>query len=153
MGGRGCCKPISKFVLLQNIGRLIRMQHFNWNCSHLHSFNHTRVQYDWFCLPILLLCLCVYSLPRHEPWAGGLERVRRAAEELSYADTKPEQQAVLINCVKSRDIFAILPSVFRKSMCYAGLPCTFGKIVNRECGYCNYSRCDSSFTIVKNQVS
>ena len=53
----------------------------------------------------------------------------------SYPTLKPEQLDVLLNFVKGRDVFAILPTGFGKSLCYACLPRTFDEILSKERGY------------------
>ena len=57
------------------------------------------------------------------------------AEELSYPAMKPEQLDVAVAFVKGRDVFAILPTGFGKSLCYTCLPVSFDKISKKECGH------------------
>ena len=57
------------------------------------------------------------------------ERIRCAAEELGYHTLKPEQLDVVF---QFRDAFAVLPTGFGKSLCYACLPSTFDKILKKE---------------------
>ena len=44
--------------------------------------------------------------------------VLQAAQELGYSSMKPEQLEVVSNFVNGRDVFAILPTGFGKSLCY-----------------------------------
>ena len=64
------------------------------------------------------------------------ESICFAAKELGYPVLKPEQLDVLLTFVKGRDVFAILPTGFGKSLCYACLPRTFDEILSKERGYC-----------------
>ena len=51
--------------------------------------------------------------------------VTKAAEELGYPTMKMEQLDVTIAFVEGRDVFAILPTGFGKSLFYACLPASF----------------------------
>ena len=64
------------------------------------------------------------------------ESICRAAQELGYPVLKPEQLDVLVNFVKGRDVFAVLPTGFGKSLCYACLPRAWDEVLNKERGYC-----------------
>ena len=55
--------------------------------------------------------------------------IRRAAEELGYPSLKPEQLKVIQSFVNGRDVFAVLPTGFWKSLCYTCLPFTFDKML------------------------
>ena len=61
--------------------------------------------------------------------------IREAAEELGYCDMKPEQLQVVLKFVKGRDVFAVLPTGFGKSLCYACLPLAFDSILKNERGH------------------
>ena len=54
--------------------------------------------------------------------------VTEAGKELGYPIMKPEQLEVVEPLLKGRDVFAILPTGFGKSLCYACLPGVFGKV-------------------------
>ena len=45
-----------------------------------------------------------------------------AANELGYRQLKPEQADVIEAFVKGRDVFAVLPTGYGKSLCYGCLP-------------------------------
>ena len=44
------------------------------------------------------------------------------AMELGYSSMNPEQVEGTVALIKGRDVFAILPTGFGKSLCYACLP-------------------------------
>jgi len=48
-----------------------------------------------------------------------------AAKELGYASLKELQVQVLLSFVAGEDVFAILPTGYGKSLCYAILPLLF----------------------------
>ena len=64
------------------------------------------------------------------------QRVLYAATEdiqrLGYSTMKPEQLQVVSGIVSSRDVFAVLPIGFGKSLCYACLPTVFGLVLPVE---------------------
>ena len=47
---------------------------------------------------------------------------REAASSLGYQTLKEEQLDVITSFVKGKDVFAVLPTGFGKSLCYACLP-------------------------------
>lgn len=54
--------------------------------------------------------------------------VLQAAQELGYSCMKPAHVEVILNFVRGRDVFAILPTGFGKSLCYACLQAAFDAI-------------------------
>ena len=48
-----------------------------------------------------------------------------AARKLGYAALKLQQQEVVVNFLSGRDVFAVLPTGYGKSLCYALLPLAF----------------------------
>ena len=48
---------------------------------------------------------------------------------------KMEQLDVAIAFVEGRDVFAILPTGFGKSLCYACLPASFDRMLEQDQGY------------------
>ena len=52
--------------------------------------------------------------------------------ELGYSSMKPEQVEVAVALIEGRDVFAILPTSFGKSLCYACLPVAFDKCQKKE---------------------
>ena len=55
----------------------------------------------------------------------------KAAQDLGYASLKPEQVQVVAGVMfgrESRDVFGVLPTGFRKTLCYAVLPSTFNQV-------------------------
>ena len=53
-----------------------------------------------------------------------------AALKLGYASLRPEQLEVVIQFLSGRDVFAVLPTGFGKSLCFAVLPLAFDKLTN-----------------------
>ena len=53
------------------------------------------------------------------------DAVQSAARELGYANLKPEQLDVVETFVKGRDVFAVLPTGYGKSLCFGCLPLVF----------------------------
>ena len=47
------------------------------------------------------------------------------ANQLGYPSVKAEQERVVTNFVIGNDVFAVLPTGFGKSLCYACLPGIF----------------------------
>ncbi len=50
---------------------------------------------------------------------------QQAVRQLGYTDLKPEQLQVVAGIVDGRDVFAVLPTGFGKSLCFACLPLVF----------------------------
>ena len=75
------------------------------------------------------------------------EAARSAARELGYTDLKQEQLRVVEAFVEGRDVFAVLPTGYGKSLsalCYACLPIVFNKLLATEGGArANSSHCSS----------
>ena len=59
------------------------------------------------------------------------EAARSAAKELGYPSLKPEQLEVVEIFVKGRDVFAVLPTGYGKSLCFGCLPIVFDKLPGR----------------------
>ena len=55
-----------------------------------------------------------------------------AANELGYRQLKPEQADVIEAFVKGRDVFAVLPTGYGKSLCYGCLPLVFDRLHDGE---------------------
>ena len=51
-----------------------------------------------------------------------------AAKSLGYQGIRREQQNVIINFLNGRDVFAVLPTGYGKSLCFACLPYIFDKL-------------------------
>ncbi len=51
-----------------------------------------------------------------------------AAQSLGCDSLKKEQMEVVVKFVTGNDVFAILPTGFGKSLCYACLPAVFNKL-------------------------
>ena len=60
------------------------------------------------------------------------ERIHSAfkvvANQLGYTSVKAEQVRVVTNFVMGNDVFAVLPTGFGKSLCYACLPGVFDNL-------------------------
>ena len=61
--------------------------------------------------------------------------VIKASEELGYPSMKMEQLDVAIAFVEGRDVFAILPTGFGKSLRHACLPASFDRMLEQDQGY------------------
>ena len=81
------------------------------------------------------------------------EIIRCVASELGYSTLKPEQLDVILQFVKGRDVFAVLPTGFGKSLCYACLPSTFDKVLKKERGYSIVIVVTPLLAIMDDQVS
>eukprot|EP00731_Ephydatia_muelleri_P001224 Em0001g1224a len=78
--------------------------------------------------------------------------VSEVARELGYSGLKEMQLRVIVEFVRGRDVFAVLPTGYGKSLCYGCLPGVFDKL----------TRCDRSaivcivtplIAIIEDQVS
>ena len=49
----------------------------------------------------------------------------KAAEALGFSTLKEEQMRVIAAVLRGRDVFAVLPTGFGKTLCYAVLPAAF----------------------------
>lgn len=52
-------------------------------------------------------------------------------KKLGYLQLKPEQMKVVMEFVRGRDVFAVLPTGFGKTLCYACLPLVFDELIGR----------------------
>ena len=57
------------------------------------------------------------------------ERCSHVANILGYPSLKNEQKTVLANFVLGNGVFAMLPTGFGRSLCYACLPCLFDRLL------------------------
>ena len=78
--------------------------------------------------------------------------ILQAAGELGYSAMKPEQVEVALNFVGGRDVFAILPTGFGKSLCYACLPGAFDAIKKEKRGHSIVVVVTPLLAIMKDQV-
>ena len=62
------------------------------------------------------------------------QAVTEAASKLGYPFLKPEQLEIVTALLRGRDVFAVLPTGFGKSLCYACLPAAFDKVLKEEKG-------------------
>ena len=64
---------------------------------------------------------------------AGLEKAANAAaSKLGYPALKPEQLQVVVEFLSGKDVFAVLPTGFGKSLCYAVLPLAFDQLRSQE---------------------
>ena len=56
------------------------------------------------------------------------EAIFDTVSQLGYTAVKPEQLKVITGVLNCSDVFAVLPTGFGKSLCYACLPQTFDKL-------------------------
>ena len=54
--------------------------------------------------------------------------IERAVHQLGYANVKSEQLKVVAEIVEGRDVFAVLPTGYGKSLCFACLPLVFDQL-------------------------
>ena len=84
-------------------------------------------------------------------------RVRKcvtdAGRKLGYSAMKVEQGDVIMAFLGGRDVFAILPTGFGKSLCYACLPVAFDRVNQREHGYSIVVVVTPLLAIMKDQVN
>ena len=52
-------------------------------------------------------------------------------QKLGYLQLKPEQLKVIMEFVNGRDVFAVLPTGYGKTLCYACLPLVFDELFSR----------------------
>ena len=81
-----------------------------------------------------------------------MQCVIEAAMELGYSSMKPEQAEVAVALIVGRDVFAILPTGFGKSLCYACLPVAFDKCQKKERGYSIVVVVSPLVAVMKDQV-
>ncbi len=55
-----------------------------------------------------------------------------SGKKLGYPSMKPEQIDVVVAILEGRDVFAILPTGFGKSLCYACLPSAYDTLLQKE---------------------
>ena len=60
-----------------------------------------------------------------------LSAASRAARSLGYCELREKQAEVLEKFVSGHDVFAVLPTGYGKSLCYACLPGTFDLLFNK----------------------
>lgn len=65
---------------------------------------------------------------------------------------KPAQVEVVLNFVRGRDVFAVLPTGFGKSLCYTSLPAAFDAINKKERGHTIVVVLTPLLAIMKDQV-
>ena len=75
-----------------------------------------------------------------------------AIQYLGYSTMKPEQLQVVSGIVSGRDAFAVLPTGFGKSLCYACPPTVFGLVLLVE-GTSIVFAVTPLMAIMKDQVS
>ena len=55
---------------------------------------------------------------------------KAVASSLGYRDLKKEQSTVINNFVSGNNVFAVLPTGFGKTLCYACLPSIFDQLLS-----------------------
>ena len=70
------------------------------------------------------------SRPEHGP--ESVIRMTEAIQRLGYSTMKPEQLQVVSVIVSGRDVFAVLPTGFCKSLCYTSSPTVFSLVLLAE---------------------
>ena len=72
------------------------------------------------------------------------EAARSVAKDLGYPNLKPERLEVVETFVKGRDVFAVLPTGYGKSLCFGCLPINCQVEEERTAQSYNYSGSNSS---------
>ena len=54
--------------------------------------------------------------------------IERAVQQLGYASLKDEQLKVVVGIAEGRDVFAVLPTGYGKTLCFACLPVVFDQL-------------------------
>ena len=57
--------------------------------------------------------------------------ITKCIQKLGYLQLKPEQLKVIMEFVNGRDVFAVLPTGYGKTLCYACLPLIFDELASR----------------------
>ena len=64
---------------------------------------------------------------------AGVERAcRESACAMGYANVRDRQLRVVSNFVRGSDVFAVLPTGYGKSLCYALLPSVFDRLLGKD---------------------
>ena len=58
--------------------------------------------------------------------------ITRIIQKLGYSQLKPEQLKVIMEFVCGKDVFAVLPTGFGKTLCYVCLPLVFDELTHRR---------------------
>ena len=74
--------------------------------------------------------------------------MKSAAKELGYPDLKPEQLEVVETFVKGRDLFAVLPTTYGKSLSLAAFPASSTSAVHNHT-LCNFT-CSNHIPVEQN---
>ena len=56
--------------------------------------------------------------------------ITRIIQKLGYSQLKPEQLKVIMEFICGKDVFAVLPTGFGKTLCYACLPLVFDELTH-----------------------
>ncbi len=76
-----------------------------------------------------------------------------AARDLGYTNMKREQIDLVRSFMEKKDVFGVLPTGFGKSLCYASLPYTFDKLLQKKKGYSLVIVVTPLLAIMKDQVT
>ena len=58
--------------------------------------------------------------------------ITRCIQKLGYSELKQEQLKVVMAFIGGRDVFAVLPTGYGKTLCYACLPLVFDELASRN---------------------
>ena len=56
--------------------------------------------------------------------------ITRIIQKLGYSQLKPEQLKVIVEFICGKDVFAVMPTGFGKTLCYACLPLVFDELTH-----------------------
>ena len=57
--------------------------------------------------------------------------ISRCIQKLGYTQLKPEQLKVILEFLNGRDVFAVLPTGYGKTLCFACLPLVFEELAGK----------------------
>ena len=79
--------------------------------------------------------------------------VQRSAIQLGYTTVKDHQISVITSFVRGEDVFAVLPTGYGKSLCYALLPLVFDALADHKAPSSIVIVVSPLLAIMKDQVS
>ena len=75
------------------------------------------------------LCTCTVYVSYKQVMASIVDPVALATRKLGYQNIKDHQLEVVSGIIKGHDVFALLPTGYGKSLCFAILPMVYDQIL------------------------